>query len=75
MQAIYHTTTDELTTNFIKYIKKQFKNCSIDIIIKEQDETEYLNSSKINKRYLEEAIQEVNSSKLIQKTPKELNLL
>jgi len=74
MQAIYHTTTNELTIDFIKYLKKQFKNCSIDIIVKEQDETEYLNSSKVNRQYLEEAIQEVNSSNLIKKTEDELNL-
>jgi len=74
MQAIYHTTTNELTVSFIEYLKKQFKNYSVDIIINEQDGTEYLNSSKINKQYLEEAINEVNNTKLIQKTPEELNL-
>ena len=74
MQAIYHTTTEELNVNFIEYLKKQFKNYKVDIIIKEQDETDYLNSSKTNKKYLEEAIKEVNNMKLIQKTPKDLGL-
>jgi len=74
MQAIYHTTTNELTVSFIEYLKKQFENYSVDIIINEKDETEYLNNSKINKQYLEEAINEVNNTKLIQKTPEELNL-
>ena len=74
MQAIYHTTTNELTVGFIEYLKKQFQNYSVDIVIKEQDETAYLNSSKTNKQYLEEAINEVKNAKLIQKTPEELGL-
>ena len=74
MQAIYHTTTNELTASFVEYLKKQFQNYSVDIVIKEQDETAYLNSSKINKQYLEEAINEVKNAKLIQKTPEELGL-
>jgi hypothetical protein len=59
MNAIYHTTTNELTVDFFKFLKKQFKNYNVDIVIREKDKTDYLNSSKINKRYLEEAIQEV----------------
>jgi len=74
MQAIYHTTTNELTVSFIDYLKKQFQNHSVDIVINEQDETGYLNSSKKNKKYLEQSISEVENTKLIQKTPKELNL-
>jgi hypothetical protein len=74
MQAVYHTTTEELTVSFIEYLKNQFKNHSIEIIVKEQDETQYLNSSEVNKEYLEEAIKEVENSKLIQKTPEELGL-
>lgn len=74
MQAIYHTNVDELTVTFIEYLKKQFKNSSVDIVIKDRDDTEYLNSSIKNKNYLEEAIQEVNNTKLIQKTSQELGL-
>ena len=74
MQAIYHTNINEFTVSFIKQLQKQFKNYSVDIIIKEQSDSDYLNSSKINKQYLNEAIQEVNETKFIQKTPEELNL-
>jgi len=74
MLAIYHTTANELNFDFIEYLKKQFKGYSIDIIVKEQDETTYLNSSKKNKKYLEEAIEEVNKNKLIHKTPEELGI-
>jgi GTP cyclohydrolase FolE2 len=74
VQAIYYTTTEELTVSFLENIKKQFKNHSIEIIIKEQDETQYLNSSEVNKKYLEEAIREVEKGNIIQKTPQELGL-
>ena len=74
MQAVYHTNVDELTVSFLEYLKKQFKHSSVEILIKEQDDTEYLNNSKKNKSYLEEAITEVNSTQFIQKTPEDLNL-
>ena len=74
MQAIYHTTMDEISVAFIKNLKKQFANSKVDIVIKDLDETDYLNSSSKNKQYLEEAIQEVIATKLIKKTPEELNL-
>lgn len=38
------------------------------------DETDYLNSSAKNKQYLEEAIQEVEKTNFITKTPQELGL-
>lgn len=74
MQAIYHISMDELTVSFLENLKKQFKNSSVDIVIKDQNDTEYLNSSEKNKAYLEEAISEVNNVKLIQKTSEELGL-
>ncbi len=74
MQAVYHTSIDELTISFIENIKKQFQNAKVDIVIREQDETDYLNSSKINKQYLDDAILEVNNNKFINKSIKELDL-
>ncbi len=74
MQAIYHTSVDELTLAFLENLKKQFKNSKVDIVIKDSDETDYLNSSKKNKKHLEDAIKEVNATKLINKTVEELNL-
>jgi Leucine-rich repeat (LRR) protein len=74
MQAIYHTSMEELTFSFIENIKKQFQNAKVDIVIKDIDETDYLNKSQRNKNYLEEAIQEVNHTKFINKTPNELGL-
>lgn len=74
MQAIYHATLDELTVTFIEQLKQQFKNSKVDIIIKDQDETDYLNSSAKNRAYLDQAIQEVAHTKLIQKSPEDLGL-
>lgn len=74
MQAIYHTTVDELSVAFIENLKKQFAYSKVDIVIKDQDETDYLNSSSKNKQYLDESIREVNNAKFIQKTPEELGL-
>ena len=74
MQAVYHTSIDELTISFIENIKKQFQNAKVDIVIREQDETDYLNSSKINKQSLDDAILEVNNNKFISKSIEELDL-
>ena len=74
-----------LANPIIRYMKKRgfFKSSpqlpmniqgKVDIIVKDLDETDYLNSSSKNKQYLEEAIQEVIATKLIKKTPEELNL-
>ncbi len=72
MQTIYHTTTSELTIEFLEMIKKQFRDAKVDIIIKEFDDTDYLNSSPKNREVLEKAIAEVNKSKLIHKSLEEI---
>lgn len=74
MQAIYHTSIDELTVSFIETLKQQFKNSKVDIVIKDMDETDYLNKSQKNRHFLEESIKEVEATTLINKTPKELGL-
>lgn len=72
MQAIYHTSLDEITVSFVENLKKQFANAKVDIVIKDYDETDYLNSSETNKRHLDEAIKEVEGQKLIVKNIDEL---
>jgi len=74
MEAIYHTTVNELSMDFLEMIKKQFANAKVDIVVRQSDDTDYLNSSETNKKYLEEAIAEVESSKLIHKNIDELGL-
>ncbi|HHB95267.1 MAG TPA: hypothetical protein ENK88_09015 [Campylobacterales bacterium] len=74
MQAVYYTSVDELTIGFLEMLKKQFSNAKVDIVIRQNDETDYLNSSRKNRELLEQAIREVEQSKVITKTMDELNL-
>ena len=74
MQAVYHADIDELNLAFINNLKKQFQKAKVDIFVREMDETQYLNSSKINKKLLEKAIKEVDKNILLNKTVSELNL-
>jgi len=74
MQAIYHTDINELNIDFLNMLKKQFLNAKVDIVIKDTDETDYLNSSPTNKKLLESAILEVEQSKFIHKNKDELHL-
>ena len=74
MEAIYHTNINEISIDFIEMLKKQFVNAKVDIVIRQNDETDYLNSSKTNRKYLEEAIREVESAKLIHKSIDELGI-
>jgi len=74
MQAIYHTDVNELNIDFLNMLKKQFLNAKVDIVIKDVDETDYLNSSSKNKNLLDKAILEVEQSKLIHKEMDELNI-
>jgi hypothetical protein len=74
MQAIYHTDVNELNIDFLNMLKKQFSNAKVDIVIKDVDETDYLNSSSKNKNLLDKAILEVEQSKLIHKNMDELNI-
>jgi|GEM_PF-2533493 len=75
MQAVYHTSVAELGVEFLDMLKKQFANAKVDIVVTEQDETEYLNSSTANKNLLEHSIREVESSILIHKSEKELGFV
>jgi hypothetical protein len=74
MQAVYYTNLDELTVSFLDMLKKQFSNAKVELVIRQKDETDYLNSSETNRKLLEEAMLEVEESKLITKSMKDLNL-
>ena len=75
MQAVFHVDSDELDLNFLNMIKQHFTNSKLDIIVREQDETDYLNSSPRNRRLLEEAISDMElGSNTISKTLDELAL-
>jgi len=74
MEAIYHTNINELSIDFLEMLKKQFSNAKVDIIVRENDDTDYLNSTHTNRKSLEEAMVEVENSKLIHKSIDELGL-
>ena len=74
MQAVYHTTVEELDITFIENIKKQFANAKVDIFVREMDETDYLNSSEKNKKRLQSAIKKVEEKKFIEKDLDEILL-
>lgn len=74
MRAEYHTNIDELTYSFLQSLKTQFKNAKVDIVVRDLDETDYLNSSSKNRELLEKAIEEVKERKFINKTIEDLDL-
>ncbi len=70
MHTLYKLNSDELNENFIAAIKMQFPHQFIEISISEatqieQDETEYLLASPINKQRLLNAIKNVENNQLI----------
>ncbi len=70
MYTLYKINSDELNENFIAAIKAQFPHQTIEIAISEssqieQDETDYLLKSPVNKARLLAAISQVENNKLI----------
>ena len=59
MEAIYRLNSRELGKEFINSVKVAYPNQSIEITVREQDETEYLLSSPANREHLEKAIKDV----------------
>ena len=68
MEATYYFNINELNNDFLSMLKKQFSNAKAELVIRDLDETDYLNSSSANKKALENAIQEVSEAKLIHKS-------
>ena len=57
MDVTYRFNANELTADFIKSIKMLYKDKNIALTIEEQqDETQYLLSSKANRKALEKAL-------------------
>ena len=70
MYTLYKINSDELNENFIAAIKAQFPHQTIEIAISEssqieQDETDYLLKSPVNKARLLAAIAQVENNQLI----------
>ncbi|MDR0472388.1 MAG: hypothetical protein LBH43_01775 [Treponema sp.] len=65
METTYRLNTRELGSSFINSIKNAYPDQDIEILVREQDETEYLLSSLANREHLEKAIREVEQGKII----------
>ena len=63
METTYRLNTRELGSSFIDSLRKEYPDQNIVIKVREQDETEYLNSSPANRSHLEKAISNVEQGK------------
>jgi len=63
MQAMFELEVNELDNEFLLFLKKQFKNAKLKLIIKE-DETEYLMKNKANREFLLKSIDEINKGEV-----------
>ena len=73
MSSTININTDDLTPDFIDRIKKLFPHKEVEILIYEQDDTDYLLSSEANKKHLLDAVKRVeNKEGLIDMDPNNL---
>ena len=65
METVYRLNTKELGTSFIDSIRDAYPNQNIEILVREQNETEYLCRSLSNQERLDELIQDVEKGRNI----------
>ena len=65
MEAIYRLNTREMGIDFVNSIKTAYPDQNVEIMVREQDETEYLMSSPANREHLLKSIKEVEEGKII----------
>ena len=63
MVTTYRLNTRELGDNLINSLREAYPDQDIEIFVQEQDETEYLCSSPINRERLEKAVENVKQGK------------
>jgi len=61
MQASFILDSNELDYSFINKLKEMFKNKRIELSVTESDDTEYLRTSKINKKILSTSIANIKN--------------
>ena len=60
MHSTYRLNSDELSSDFIRAIKKVYPHKNIEIVVQDvEDETEYLMRSEANREHLMQAIKNV----------------
>jgi antitoxin YefM len=69
MMATYILDSDEITKEFIKSIRRTFKNNPVKITVTPMDETEYLMSSKANHKHLLRAIDNIENNRNLIEVP------
>ncbi len=73
MSSTININTDDLTPDFIDRIKKLFPHKEVEILIYEQDDTDYLMSTEANKKHLLDAVKRIeNKEGLIDIDPNNL---
>ncbi len=73
MSSTININTDDLTPDFIDRIKKLFPHKEVEILIYEQDDTDYLMSTEANKKHLLDAVKRIeNKEGLIDMDPNNL---
>lgn len=70
MQSIYHLKINELDESWLRSVKELFHGKTIDLVISESDETEYLYRSEANRERLLKAAEHVESGEYL----REVNL-
>ena len=74
MYSTYRLKADELSSDFIKALKKAYQHREIEIIVQEvEDETEYLLKNPKNREHLLNAVRNIeNNSDLVELNPETL---
>ena len=65
MEMIYRLNTSELGSGFINSLKDAYPDQDIEILVREQDETEYLLSTPSNRKRMERILKESAEGKCI----------
>lgn len=65
MQTVYHLKAAELDDSLLRSIKELFRGKTIDLIVSEADETEYLFRSEANRTRLLKAAEHAESGEYL----------
>lgn len=61
MNAVYHLDAEELDETFLQGLKQTFQKRRLEIIVREEDDTDYLLNPPANRRQLLSALEDVNA--------------